>query len=374
MSMLRAAAAAAVAGLALGGAAATATPNDTVVKTVKSPVIQSPWLKWNKTTCQYDKVSGPSSYTAKLRKTASPITLGFTPETTTLGFDLIMNKSIADAAKSVGIKLTVASTDYPSKTKPLDAANTMTQVKPDVIISGLVVGDLYPAVASKYQKACIPFIDQFAMPVPKPTPMFQTSFRFDGIQMGQAAVAEARKRGWPLKDTWVLVCTDSILSSKPGSIYDIGSFFASTARKGLGIPASQVPKFIECPANNGPLAARTATRNWLTAHPDVKYVVGAAWDDSRTPGMAQALKDAGFGKRAIIVGRATAKDALTLIANGDPIFAADLDMGFKGWGPSLVALAQDIQAGRAVPTLTTPTERMIVGKAAAKALLHEMYG
>jgi hypothetical protein len=90
--------------------------------------------------------------------------------------------------------------------------------------------------------------------------------------------------------------------------------------------------------------------------------------------MAQALKDAKLGSHAIIVGRAATKDALTLIANGDPVFAADLDMGFSGWGPSLVALAQDIAAGKPVPTLTTPVERIIAGRAAAKAALRTMYG
>ncbi len=132
--------------------------------------------------------------------------------------------------------------------------------------------------------------------------------------------------------------------------------------------------FIECPGDKGPLASRIALRNWLTAHPQAKNVVGAAWDDGRAPGMVQALQDAGFTKNGVIVGRATTEDALKIIASGDPIFVADLNMGFPQWGPSMVALAEDIYEGKPVPTLTTPIESMVIGAASAKKTLKALYG
>ena len=49
-------------------------------------------------------------------------------------------------------------------------------------------------------------------------------------------------------------------------------------------------------------------------------------------------------------------------------------MGFTQWGPSMVALAEDIAAGKPVPTLTTPSESMIIGPAQAKAALLSLYG
>ena len=115
-------------------------------------------------------------------------------------------------------------------------------------------------------------------------------------------------------------------------------------------------------------------RNWLTAHPQAKYIIGAAWDDSRAPGMVQALNDAGIKSNGIIVGRATVNTSLETMASGNPTYAADLNMGFTQWGPSMVALAEDIAAGKPVPTLTTPTESDVIGAAQAKAALLSLYG
>lgn len=357
--------------------ATTASAHQSVapIQTVTHKVVEGPWLKWNATKCQFDVAkTHPKTYVSVLRKAPAGFKIGFTPETTTLPFDLIMNKSIANAAKAAGIALTVQDTQYPSKTVPIQVADTMVQLKPNVILSGLVVGNLYPAVQAKYFGACIPFVDQFAMPTPKPAPQFQTQYKNDGIMMGTAAVNVVKSRHWPVSQTWVVMCTDSTLSSSPGSIYDIGAYFTKTVAAGLGVPKSQVAKFIECPGGNGPLESRIAMRNWLSAHPQARYVVGAAWDDGRAPGMAQALHDAGFKTNAVIVGRATTEDALKTIASGDPIYVADLNMGFTQWGPSMVALAEDIAAGKPVPTLTTPAESMVIGAAQAKKALAQMYG
>jgi ABC-type sugar transport system substrate-binding protein len=360
----------------IGGIAATAAaqPEAKPIQRIVHKVVQGPWLKWDKASCSFKTAAThPKTYVSLLRKAPAGMTLGFTPETTTLPFDLIMNKSISDAAKAAGIPLTVQSTEFPSKTVPVQVADAMLQVKPSVILSGLIIGDLYPAVQEKYFGACIPFVDQFAMPLPKPAPMFQTSFQFDGKMMGGAAVKVIKSRKWASADTWVVMCTDSQLSSKPGSIYDIGAYFVKTVSGSLHIPKDR-QSFIECPGDKGPLASRIALRNWLTAHPQAKNVVGAAWDDGRAPGMVQALQDAGFTKNGVIVGRATTEDALKIIASGDPIFVADLNMGFPQWGPSMVALAEDIYEGKPVPTLTTPIESMVIGAASAKKTLKALYG
>jgi len=356
-------------------ATTTAAPEAQVISSIVHQNVEGPWLQWDEDSCSFKEApDGGTEYTTQLRSDSAVSSLGFTPETTTLPFDLIMNKSVEEAADAASIKLTTQSTEFPSKTVPLRVADAMTQVKPDAIISGLIVGDLYPAVQAKYDKACIPFIDQFAMPTPTPVPMFQTSYKVDGKTMGEAAVKTVKDRGWPVEDTWVIMCTDSQLSKEPGSIYDIGTSFTETVASGLGIPKEHVPPFIECPGETGPLASRTAVRNWLTAHPEAKYVVGAAWDDGRAPGMVQALEDAGFKDNAAIFGRAATEDALKIMASGSPIFAGDLNMNFAEWGPAMVAMAQDIVEGKPVPTLTSPTVSMIVGADAAKQALADIYG
>jgi ABC-type sugar transport system substrate-binding protein len=345
------------------------------IQTIKHSVIQGPWLVWDKSSCSFKTApSQASSYTSVLRKAPAGFSLAFTPETTTLPFDLIMNKSVADAAKAAGIPIKVLDTQYPSTSVPINVANTVVQLKPTVVLSGLVVGNLYPAVQAKYFGACLPFVDQFAMPTPKPVPQFQTQPKNDGIMMGKAAVSIAEQRHFPASQTWVVTCTDSTVTSTPGSIYDIGTYFNKTVAAGLHVPASQVVPFIQCPSGSGPLSSRIAMRNWLTAHPQAKYIIGAAWDDSRAPGMVQALNDAGIKSNGIIVGRATVNTSLETMASGNPTYAADLNMGFIQWGPSMVALAEDIAAGKPVPTLTTPTESMVIGAVQAKAALLSLYG
>ena len=225
------------------------------IQTIKHSVIQGPWLVWDKSSCSFKTApSKTTSYTSVLRKAPSGFSLAFTPETTTLAFDLIMNKSITDAAKAAGIPIKLLDTQFPSKSVPIDVANTVVQLKPTVVLSGLVVGSLYPAIQAKYFGACLPFVDQFAMPTPKPVPQFQTQPKNDGIMMGNAAVTIAKQRHFPVSQTWVVTCTDSTVTSTPGSIYDIGTYFNKTVAAGLHIPASQVVPLIECPSGSGPPA------------------------------------------------------------------------------------------------------------------------
>jgi len=359
--------------LCAGAAVAAETSRSAASKLgpVKISTFKGPWLKWNKTTCQFDRTNvHPKVYRPVLRKFPSPTTIGYTPETTVFPFDLLMNNSIERAARGTNIQLQTISNEFPSKTKPLQAADQMVQIKPRLIISGNIVSELYPAIQDKYFEACIPFINEFAMPIPKPVPMYQSSFRFDGNTMGTTIASFAKKRDWPLKDTWVIFCSDPTIATAKGSIADIGRFFMAAVKKALPqIPADHFAPFLSCPVDQGPLKPRVAVLNWLTAHPEAKYVLGGAWDDSpRGLGMVQALNQRRFGTRAAIVGRGGDLASIKLLAAKDPIFAADLDPGFSVWGPALLALTQDIVAGKPVPTLVAPPNLLITSANANAAI------
>ena len=110
--------------------------------------------------------------------------------------------------------------------------------------------------------------------------------------------------------------------------------------------------------------------DWLTAHPQAKYVTAVTHIDSvYSLGLANALRDAGFGDRAIVVGRGGDAGYMKLIAKGDPIVAVDGNPQFTQWGVPIVAMAEDIALGNPVPALVSP-KVVTVTKANASKYVH----
>ena len=106
--------------------------------------------------------------------------------------------------------------------------------------------------------------------------------------------------------------------------------------------------------------------DWITAHPDAKYVTAVSHIDSvYSLGMANALRDAGYGDRAIVAGRGGDAGYIKRIKQGDPIVAVDGDPQFTKWGVPIVGMAQDLALGNPVPALVSPAV-LTVTKANAK--------
>ena len=86
--------------------------------------------------------------------------------------------------------------------------------------------------------------------------------------------------------------------------------------------------------------------DWLTAHPQAKYVTGATVYDIRSLGAHAALKAAGFRDNAALVGNGLEPAAKALVDGNDPIMVATLDPGEQNGGKYVIPLALDILAGR----------------------------
>jgi hypothetical protein len=322
---------------------------------------KDPWYVWNKKTCQYDETTNhPAEYTASLRK-ADGLKVVYTPEGTQADFDKTLNNATRDAAKQAGMGFFQFSNEYPSTTLPLSAADQAITVKPNVVISANVDPSLYPQIQDKYQKACVPFINEYNMANVKQAPAFQTDNYGTGAALAKAAAEIIKQRKWPTDQIYILSCVEPTVAHTAGTVYDIPKGYRETLQKELNIPAANVVKpDLSCKFAGGPEGARKSVADWLTAHPNAKYVTAGDWaDDVYSVGIANALRDAKFGDRALVAGRGGGAVTIKQISSGDPINALTADPNFPAWGPRVVSMAQDIAQGRPVPALASPEVKVV---------------
>ncbi len=352
-------ASAAIAGFTPGAVVATGT-----VASVKPP-----WYVWNAKTCSFDTTTNhPATYSAKLRKIAG-FTLAYLPEATGDPFDDSLNAATKSAAVKAGLKFYMFSNAYPSTTKPLEVVGESSTVKASSAIEANVVPSQYPAIQAAFKKACIPFLNEYNVPGTKGIPVFQTDNRLTGVGMAKAAVPIMKSRGWVADETYIVTCADPTVGETPGSVYDIDKGYRETIAKLL--PGSHIvtPDLV-CSGPKGVDGARATMADWLTAHPQAKYVTAVSHIDSiYSLGMANALRDAGYGDRALVAGRGGDSGYIKAIAGGDPIVAVDGDPQFTAWGVPIVAMAEDIALGNPVPALVSPNV-VVVTKANAAKFAH----
>jgi ABC-type sugar transport system substrate-binding protein len=172
--------------------------------------------------------------------------------------------------------------------------------------------------------------------------------------MAKAAVPIMKSRGWVAKDTYIVTCADPAVGTNVGGVYDIDRGYRETVAKLF--PGSHVATpDLACSFAKGVDGARATMANWLTAHPQAKYVTAVSHIDSiYSLGMANALRDANYGDRAMVAGRGGDSGYMKLIAQGDPIVAIDGNPQFTHWGVPIVAMAEDLALGNPVPALVSP--------------------
>jgi len=349
------------AGLALvaaGGGSVVAQDAPEVIRTVEGVTIQGPWYRYDTEQCTFVEVpeaDAPTEYISELKK-MDGTTLVYTPEGQTAEFDTTLNAGVEQAAKDAGMEWFQLSNEYPDTDLPITNADQAITVEADVIISGNVLSDLYPQIQAKYEEACIPFLNQFAVPGTVNVPRFQADNYVTGAVEAEAAAKIITARGWPVAELRIVTCTDPAITTEPGTVYDINRGFRETLVELLGASPDQIEATdLVCTYELGAEKARQAMADWLTANPDVTYVVGTTHiDDVYSLGLSNALRDAGFGENALVVGRGGGSAWLELMATGDPIAAVSGNPDFPAWGDPIVAMAQDIAMGKPVPSLVSP--------------------
>lgn len=327
-----------------------------VIASASFDVTSPDYLKWNKDTCLFEPAEGQGPYTAEVRKSDTPLRIVFTPEEQTNPVFVAEAKKLVELGQAAGVEVVVLDNAFPDTQRPIQNADQAVQMSVDVVLSQLIMPDLNPAVQTKYKDACIPMVNVFGMPnYPFPAPTVQAIHKENGVVMARAAIDLIKKKGWPEDAIWIVSCGDPVTASGPGTAEDLMVGFADTIKAEFGVPDDQISDILVCSQADGPLGSKTAVTDWLTAHPQAKYVVGSAWNDVKAFGMAQALEAAGFTTdNALTAGRDANAEQVAAMKSGS-ILQVNLDLDLiDGWATAMLAIAQDIAAGKAVPAYNVP--------------------
>jgi ABC-type sugar transport system substrate-binding protein len=348
------------ASVALGGF----TPGP-VVATAKIGSFKGPWYVWNAKTCSFATTTKhPATYVPKVRKIPN-FTLVYLPEGSGNPFDDSLNAATRKAAVNA-VKFFQFSNAYPSTTAPLRNVDQSHTVKASAVIEANVVPTQYPAIQAAFKKYCIPWLNEYNVPGSKNIPVFQTDNRLTGVDMAKAAVKMMKSRGWVAAQTSIVTCSDPNVGTNAGGVYDIDRGYRETVKKLFPGSTIATPD-LTCDFTKGVDGARATMADWITAHPDAKYVTAVSHIDSvYSLGMANALRDANYGDRAIVAGRGGDPGYIKRIASGDPIVAISGDPQFTHWGVPIVGMAQDLALGNPVPALVSPAVRTVTKANAGK--------
>jgi hypothetical protein len=328
--------------------------------------VTPPWYVWNTKTCSFDTTAThPATFSAALHKIPGFI-VAYMPEDANDPFDDSLNAATKAAAVSAGLKFYQFNNAYPSTTAPLTNVGEAATVHASAAIEANVIPTQYPAIEAALKKDCIPWLNEYDVPGSTNIPVFQTDNLGTGVGMAEAAVPIMKSRGWVASDTYIVTCFNSELGGNTAGVYGIDVGYRTTVAKLF--PGSHIvtPDLDCAPGGSSTIdTARTAMADWLTSHPNAKYVTVVSHIDSiYSLGMADALQAAGYGNRALAVGRGGDSGFIKLIAQGNPIVAVDGDPQFTHWGIPIVAMAEAVGLGQPVPALVSP-QLVVVTKANA---------
>jgi hypothetical protein len=366
-------AASVLAALTLAFSAATALAQDgEIVANRDYAGFKEPWLIWDQASCSFKPTDKhPDSYSAQLRKAGadSPAII-YTTADATLPVQKTINGSYLKYAKLSGANMTMLSNEYPSKTKPILLAKQVAAMKPKVVISAIWIPELYTQVGKTYLDGCVPFLNMHNMPISFQVPGFQNSFPVTGVALADGVIKIAREKHWTAEETWLLVCGTPIIAKGPGTLEDVLVNFIARVEKELNIPKERQSGILDCKEDAE--GARVVATDWLTAHPQAKRVIAVYWNDLIALAMAQALKQKGYTSDTAIAAGGDASDAaLQVMTEPGAILQVNADKGFPTWGIIGLSMAQDVAAGRPVPSYVDTGVIAVVGPEAARKMIEE---
>jgi hypothetical protein len=332
----------------------------------------APWLIWDEASCSFKETTDhPADYSAQLRKVGSDgPAIVYTTADTTLPVMKTINGSFLKYAELSGTNMTMLSNEYPSKTKPIMLAKQVAAMDPAVVVSNIWIPELYAQVGKTYLDACVPFLNMHAFPIDFQVPGFQNSYPATGVALADGVIQLVREKNWPTEEIWLMVCGTPIIAQGEGTLEDTLTHFISRIEGELQIPKDRQSGILDCKEDAD--GARVVATDWLTAHPQAKRVVAVYWNDMIAMAMAQALKLKGYSPdTAIAAGGDAADAALEVMTQADSILQVNADKVFPTWGIVALSMAQDVAAGRPVPSYVDPGVKAIVGAEGARALIEE---
>ena len=332
--------------------------------------IEGPWLVWDQAACSFVPTDEhPETYSGVLREVGEEeLSLVYTTAETSLAVSKTINGSFDKYAELAGIDMKTFSNQFPSKTRPIQVAQQAAALRPAVVISSMWIPDLYPQIGKTYERECVPFLNMFDFRIPFTVPGFQAGFVASGLALADGVIQVVTERGWAPEETWMVICGAPQIANKPGTDLDVITTFMDKVATSLQLPQAQISPILDCEGT--PDRARIVATDWLTAHPQATNVIAMSWSDTVTVAMTQSLEQKGYtSANAVSAGGQANNPALSVMAKPDSIFQANFDKDFPSWGIIGLSMAQDVAAGRPVPSYVDPGVVAVVGPEAARRLL-----
>lgn len=303
-------------------------------------------MKWDSSTCSLVTASAPSSgpWVATLRPAPTAV-IGYATQSESVAVVNTANASIKAAVSAIGATYVFADYFYPDAADALAAAQSIATRKANVVISWNLLVPSMPTLMNVYKQICAPVIQ---ISVQQPGTVFFGANNSDiGTKEGAGLATWAQSKGWTGSGTTVLGVTTPTLGASVNLRVSACISAIQSALPGVGTSSAQLS------ASTTDVGQTTMT-TWLTANPTKKKVLVCTNADTAAFGIANAAKAANRGDQVGVGGVGGS-------ANPGGSFVGTVDLGFKDYGAYLVPLAEDLEAGRAVPASVSPTLTFVTG-------------
>jgi ABC-type sugar transport system substrate-binding protein len=320
------------------------------VVTLEPASISDEWVVWSTDTCTYEPVADhPDTWVANLRA-ANGLLLGHMEQSEDNELNLLKNASVKDAAALAGFELLQVNGRYPDKAAMVTAAQNIATRDPVAVVQDNPLADLADQLNSIYEEACIPFV-QLSL-ASEGAITFGASNEDIGLKQGEFLVEYAKAQGWEGSEIVAVgtpvaglgpinarpdICGAHIVENLPGATYD---------------PLPLAEGLTE--------EVTTVATNWLTAHPDVKVVLGCVISGLQAAGIDNALLAAERGETAAIMSVGATETTLAELPDTSRIVGS-VDQGFGApdgrYATFAISMVQDAAAGNPVPVFVyTPLQ------------------
>jgi ribose transport system substrate-binding protein len=349
-----------------GATSAPATAGPTAVVTTEAPspsgplgatvVSQDPasiskdWVTWSTTSCSYEPAAQhPDTWTANLRA-ANGLLLGHMEQSEDNDLNLAKNASVKEAAQMAGFELLQVNGKYPDKASFVTAAQNIATRKPAAVIEDNPAADVAPQLNDIYKAACIPFV-QLSLAT-EGAITFGASNDDIGLKEGTFLVDIAKKNSWSGADIVVVGTTVSALGPINARPDGCGKYITDN------LPGAT---YDPLPLTKGTTdEVTTVMTNWLTAHPDAKYILGCVISGLQSAGIDNALLAAGRNTNAAVMNVGATQKSLDALPDTSAIVGS-VDQGFAApngrYAVFAVAMAEDAIVGAPVPVFVyTPLQ------------------
>ena len=316
-----------------------------VIRTAPVGASVGPWYVWNADDCVFEETSDhPDDYTAELHTVAGgDSAIGYMHYGNSDTFGVANTESVEAVAEEAGMDLDVYNLKFPSRTEPLNAANTAI-VKQN---AGVLQANLDPSILPKFygvleEEGCIPSV-QLYIPVDG-HPAVGANWPDVGTEIGTQVAEEAESRGWAPEDTALVQCTDPDNGPTVNILFD--EIKKAVPENGFEIPEENVFDLV-CKLTESQSGEKRVT-DWFTANPDFENVIITSIDSPRMQSIIQAVEREGRPRDQIILADSglDPADQASVRAGDQEFSVAFFPDKYGDWQ---IPILQDIMAGNPVP-------------------------